>query len=283
VGTNRPVDPQPLGPYPSSVFVILLISLALLLPGCAGTHGKSREVPIPLSDQHERIIGSRLAQRFETGVLPDSDPIIIDYTSQLGQRIARLSDRAEIPYSFRVFADPAPRAVAFPGGQIYISTGLMKQVDTECQLAGILAHEIAHIATHDPSAVLERDLEDAELAAIARGSRAASRGVDSSAAGAKALALLAVGYGQEVERQADRTALLYVSRAGLNPDGMIEVIENLNHPNGGKEMFWEPLAGGHPSPAQRVTLLRAELKSLGLDAGLPRDLRPYAPIKNRLK
>ncbi len=131
--------------------------------------------------------------------------------------------------------------------------------------------------------MLERDLEDAELAAIARGSRAASRGVDSSAAGAKALALLAVGYGQEVERQADRTALLYVSRAGLNPDGMIEVIENLNHPNGGKEMFWEPLAGGHPSPAQRVTLLRAELKSLGLDAGLPRDLRPYAPIKNRLK
>src|SRR6266853_2895054 len=219
VGGQGPVDPRPVASYPPRVFVILLISLALLLPGCAGTHGKGREVPIPLSDQHEWIIGSRLAVRFETSVRPDADPNINEYTNDLGQRIARLSDRPEIPYSFRVFADPAPRAVAFPGGEIYVSTGLLKQVDTECQLAGVLAHEIAHVASHHPSAILEREMDDAELAAIARGARAASRGVDSTAAGAKALALLAVGYGQETERQADRTALLYVSRVGLNPDG----------------------------------------------------------------
>ncbi|TMQ63832.1 MAG: hypothetical protein E6K79_09340 [Candidatus Eisenbacteria bacterium] len=278
-----PVDPRPTASYSPRVFVILLISLALLLPGCAGTHGKGREVPIPLSDQHERIIGSRLATRFETSVRPDADPNVNEYTNELGQRIARLSDRPEIPYSFRVFVDPAPRAVAFPGGEIYVSTGLLKQIDTECQLAGVLAHEIAHVASHNPSAILEREMDDAELAAIARGARAAGRGVDSTAAGAKGLALLAVGYGQETERQADRTALLYVSRVGLNPDGMIEVMENLNPSTAPKEVFWEPLAGGHPSPAQRVTLLRAELKSLGIDAGLPRDLRPYAAVKSRLK
>jgi predicted Zn-dependent protease len=265
------------------VLVPILIALAFLVPGCAGTHGKAREVPIPLTDQHERIIGSRLATRFETRVRPDSDPTINEYASQLGQRIARLSDRPEIPYSFRIFVDPDPKAVAFPGGQIYVSTGLLKQVDTECQLAGILAHEIAHVATRHPSAVLEREMDDAELAAIARGTRAVNRGVDSTAAGAKALALLATGYGQEIERQADRTALLYVSRVGLNPDGLIEVMENINPTTTQKEVFWEPLAGGHPSPAQRVILLREELKSLGLDAGLPRDLRPYGPIKNRLK
>lgn len=283
MGANRQVDPRSAGHYPARVLVPILIALALLLPGCAGTCGKAREVPIPLSDQHERILGSRLATRFETRVRPGSDPAINEYVSQIGQRIARLSDRPDIPYSFRIFIDPDPKAVAFPGGQIYVSTGLLKQVDTECQLAGILAHEIAHVATRQASAVLERELDDAELAAIARGARAANRGVDSTAAGAKALALLAVGYGQETERQADRTALLYVSRVGLNPDGLIEVMENLNPTTTQKEVFWEPLAGGHPSPAQRVTLLRAELKSLGLDAGLPRDLRPYGPIKNRLK
>jgi predicted Zn-dependent protease len=283
VGPNRQVDLRSAGPYPARVLVPILIALALLLPGCAGTKGKTREVPIPLSDQHERIIGSRLATRFETGVSPDLEPTINEYVSQLGQRIARLSDRPETPYAFRVFIDADPRALAFPGGQIYVSTALLKQVDTECQLAGILAHEIAHVATRHPSAVLERELDDAELAGIARGPRAGNRGVDSTAAGAKALALLAVGYGQEIERQADRTALLYVSRVGLNPDGLIEVMENLNPTTTQKEVFWEPLAGGHPTPAQRVTLLRAELKSLGLDAGLPRDLRPYGPIKNRLK
>src|SRR5216117_2125821 len=102
LGANGRVDPRQAGHYPPSVFVILLISLALLLPGCAGTHGKGREVPIPLSDQHERIIGSRLATRFETGVRAEPDPAINEYASQLGQRIVRLSDRPEIPYTFQV-------------------------------------------------------------------------------------------------------------------------------------------------------------------------------------
>jgi predicted Zn-dependent protease len=262
------------------VFGILLICLALLLPGCASTKA-IREVPIPLSDQHERIIGSRLATRFETGVRPDSDPIINDYTNQLGQRIAQLSDRPEIPYTFRVLADPSPKAVAFPGGEIYVSTGLLSQIDTECQLAGVLAHEIAHVAAHNPSWVLEHELEDAELAAIARGARAAGHGVDSRLQARRRSRPWRSATRRRWGRQADLTALLYVS-GGTQSEGMIEVMENLNPQLPGRSV-WEPLAGGHPSPAQRVTLLRAELKSLGLDAGLPRDLRPYAAVKSRLK
>jgi beta-barrel assembly-enhancing protease len=283
VGPNGQVDRPADGPYPPLVIALLLISLAFLLSGCAESYKHEREFPIPLSDQHERIIGGRLATRFETGARAATDPVVNDYVSQLGQKIARLSDRPEIPIAFRIIDDPNPRAVAFPGGHIYISVGLLRQIDTECQLAGVLAHEIAHVAGHDPSKALERDLSDLEMAAIAGGERTATRSVDSSAAGAKALAILGIGYGAETERQADQTALLYTSRVGLNPEGLIEVIEHLNPTNAKKYTFWEPLAGGHPWPAQRAVLLEAELKSLGLDAGLPRDLHPYAPIKNRLK
>ena len=269
------------------MFVILLISLALLLPGCAGTHGKGREVPIPLSDQHERIIGSRLATRFETTVRPDADPDVNEYTNELGQRIARLSDRLWASLAALLLATIISAVVARLISQrlqrIVVFADRIAAGDLGARIEESSSDEIAHVASHNPSAILEREMDDAELAAIARGARAAGRGVDSTAAGAKGLALLAVGYGQETERQADRTALLYVSRVGLNPDGMIEVMENLNPSTAPKEVFWEPLAGGHPSPAQRVTLLRAELKSLGLDAGLPRDLRPYAAVKSRLK
>jgi predicted Zn-dependent protease len=265
------------------MLAILLILLALVLPGCAGTHGTGREVPVPFSDQHERIIGSRLGTRFETGVRAFSDPVVNDYVSQLGQRIARLSDRPEIPFIFRIFDDPNPRAMAYPGGLIYVSVGLLRRADTECQLAGILAHEIAHVAAKDPSSVLERELNDAELAEIVGGAHAATRGVDSTAAGAKAMAILAIGYLEETERQADRTALLYTSRVGLNPEGLIEVLGHLNPSTAKKEVFWEPLAGGHSTLAQRATLLEAELKSMGLDAGLLRDPHPYAPVKSRLK
>jgi predicted Zn-dependent protease len=142
-----------------------------------------------------------------------------------------------------------------------------------------LAHEIAHVSSRQAAGLLEKELEDAELAQILLG----PKGADTTAAGGKALALLAVGYRRDVESQADDTALLYVSRMGLNPEGLIQVIEKLNPTSAEKEVFWEPLAGGHPTPAQRVLLLRAELKSMGLDAGLPHDLHPYAPVKNRLK
>jgi len=265
------------------VRALILISLVFLLPGCAGHNELNREIPVPLSDQHERILGSRLATRFETGVRPFSDPVVNDYVSQLGQKIARLSDRPEMPLTFRIIDDPSPRAMAFPGGQIYLSVGLMRQFDTECQLAGVLAHEIAHVAARDPGHLLEHELADGELVAIMRGGQSGTRGVDSTAAGARALSILGEGYGREIELQTDRTALLYTSRAGLNPEGMIEVMGHLNPPNATKEIFWEPLAGGHHTLAQRATLLEAELKSLGLDAGLPRDLHPYAPIKARLK
>lgn len=236
-------------------------------------------MPVPLSDQHERIIGSRLAARFETGLRPETDPQVDDYLNQLSQKIARLSDRPEIPYPVRIFISPEPRAVAFPGGRIYVSTGLLKQIDTECEVAGILGHEIAHVAARHPVGLLERELEDGELAAILLG----PKGADTTAAGAKALKLLGMGYGRQIEQSADATALLYLSRVGLNPDGMIQVMEKLSHATFSKEMFWEPLVGGHPAPAERIALLRTQLKSMGLDAGLSRDLHPYAPIKQRLK
>lgn len=276
---NGSVDPHAACHYPARVRSILFLTMALVATGCAATKGQERQVPVPLSDQHERIIGSRLATRFETGLRPEASPEVNDYLNQLGQRIARLSDRPEIPYPVRVFVSPEPRAVAFPGGKIYVSTGLLKLIDTECEAAGILGHEIAHVAARHPAGILERELDDKELAAILLG----PRGADTTAAGAKALELLGAGYGQETERKADVTALLYLSRVGLNPDGMIQVMEKLNPATAKKEEFWEPLSGGQQTPAERILFLRTELKSMGLDAGLPRDLRPYAPIKQRLK
>jgi predicted Zn-dependent protease len=256
-----------------------IVAAALLVTGCAGTHGKAREVPVPLSDQHERIIGSRIAKRFETGLKPELDPKVNDYVNQLCQRIARLSDRPEIPYTVRVFVSEDPRAVAFPGGMIYVSTGLLQRVDTESEVAGVLGHEIAHVALRHPSGLLERGLDDVELAAILSG----PRGADTTAAGAEALRLLSAGYGRDAESKADVTSLLYLSRAGIDPKGMIEVMEKLNPARSNNYVFWEPLSGGNSPPVERIASLHEEVRSMGLDAGLARDMHPYAPVKRLLK
>lgn len=236
-------------------------------------------MPVPLSDQHERIIGARVAKRFETGLEPELDPKVNDYLNQLCGRIARLSDRPEIPYSVSVFKSPDPRAIAFPGGLIYVSTGLLKRLDTESEAAGVLGHEIAHIVLRHPSGVLERGLHDADLAAILN----EPKGADTTTARAAALRLLEVGHGHDVEVTADVTAMLYVSRAGINPEGMILVMEKLNPPNSTTAVFWESSPDAHIHILDRIASDRTQLKSMGLDAGLSRDQHPYAAIKSLLK
>ena len=265
--------------YPARVRQLSIIAAVALLSGCAGTQGLERLVPVPLSDQHERIIGSRIAKRFETGVAPELDPKVNDYLNQISQRIARLSDRPEIPYTVGVYVSPDSRAVAFPGGMIYVSTGLLQRVDTESEVAGVLGHEIAHVALRDPSALLEHNLSDSELAEILSG----PKGADTTAAGAEALRLFGAGYTREVEARADVTALLYLSRAGINPEGMIQVLEKMNPVTAQAGQFWEPIGYSHPTLHDRIASLRTELKSMGLDAGLSRDQHPYAPIKRLLK
>lgn len=261
------------------VLSTVLAAAALAVTGCAGTHPQERQVPVPLSDQHERIIGSRLAKRFETGVPPELDPKVNDYLNQICGQIARLSDRPDIPYTVSVYQAPEPRAMAFPGGFIYVSTGLLKLVDNEAEVAGVLGHEITHVVLHHPAGVLERGLHDKDLAAILNG----PKGADTTSAGAAAIRLLAIGYGRDVETTTDVTAMLYLSRVGINPDGMIQVMEKLNPPNASSEMFWEPIAEGHPRMIDRIASDRSQLKSMGLDAGLPRDHDPYGPIKKLLK
>ena len=261
------------------VLSTVLAAAALAVTGCAGTHGQERQVPVPLSDQHERIIGSRIAKRFETGVPPELDPRINDYLNQICGRIARLSDRPDIPYIVSVFRAPEPRAMAFPGGFIYVSTGLLKLVDDEAEVAGVLGHEITHIVLHHPAGVLERGLHDADLAAILNG----PKGADTTSAGAAAMRLLGIGYGRDVETTTDVTAMLYLSRAGINPDGMIQVMEKLNPSNVSSETFWESMADAHPRIFDRIASDRSQLKSMGLDVGLARDHDPYGPIKKLLK
>ena len=235
-------------------------------------------VPVPLSEENEREIGSRLAARYEESVQPSKDQIVNDYVSSLGHRIAGLSDRPEIKYRFRVVRSEESRAIAFPAGFIYVTTGLLTRIDSEGELAGILAHEIAHVSARHPNRIVEKEMKDAELAAILAGDIRA----DTTGAGGRCLSLLLAGYDKNTEKDADVQALLYVARVGLNPEGMLHAMEKLLAAKEAGPGYWEVVAGTYKKPEERVAQLRSELRSMGLDAGLPNNQRPYASVKKRL-
>jgi predicted Zn-dependent protease len=254
---------------------VLLVLSASFLAGCGATKPK----PIPLGDGEERIIGARLATAVRADNRSSGDMVVTEYVQSLGDRLARLSDRPGIPYTFEVIADPAPRSFALPGGYIYVSTGLLAKLDSEAEVAGVLSHGIAHVASGHPMSrlieVMKRSGVDAILTSPREGSAApATR---------RGLETVLAGYPRDIEREADKLGLLFTTRVALNPEGMIRAMEKVDAASGGGGAFWEGSSGVAPDQARRIEGLKAEVKTIGLDAGLPYNRERYAPIKARLR
>ncbi|HMI32234.1 MAG TPA: M48 family metallopeptidase, partial [Candidatus Limnocylindrales bacterium] len=226
----------------------------------------------------ERDIGAKMAAQIRADKKIYSNRVVTDYVNRTGQNIARLSDRPGIPYQFTVIEDKTVNAFALPGGYVYVYTGLLKQLDTQSQLGGVLAHEISHIVARHSVKQLQEGLGLQVLSTLVFGGTSSA----TRAAVDVGLALVMRGYSRDAEAEADSYGTIYMARAGLNPEGMAQVMDKLASLSAGGEGFWENLASDHPPAARRAAAVRAEIKAKGLDAGLPFDPDPYRTVKSRL-
>lgn len=256
-----------------------LLMVAALLAGCATTGPGGKKSLILIGDAEERSLGAKMAAQVEAENTLVTDPVITDYVNRLGQRIVRLSDRPQIPYQFKVVASKEVNAFALPGGYVYVYTGLLRQLDTECQLAGVLGHETSHIVARHGVKRLQEGLGLEVLSGLVFGGSSET----TKAVAGQGLALLLRGYSRQAEREADSYGVLYAARAGMNPEGMVQVLEKLDKLSGGGGRFWETLGSDHPPASERAATVRAEIRAKGLDAGLPSDPEPYKNIKARLR
>jgi len=255
--------------------VALVLFAVPFLAGC----GATRPQRAPLGDGEERIIGARLAAVVRAENRSIGDPTVTEYVQTLGDRLARLSDRPGIPYTFDVIADPAPRAFALPGGYLYVSTGLLARLDSEAEVAGVLAHGLAHVAAKHPMSRLLEVMGRSGVEAILTSPRSG----EVTPAMRRGLETVLAGYPRDIEREADKQGLLFTTRVALNPEGMIRAMEKVDAASGSGGAFWEGLSPAAPEQARRIEALKAEVKSIGLDAGLPYNRERYAPIKARLR
>jgi predicted Zn-dependent protease len=246
--------------------------------GCATTGPGGKKSVILIGETEERDIGAKMAAQIRAEKKVYSDRVVMDYVNRTGQNIARLSDRPGIPYHFTIIEDKTVNAFALPGGYVYVNTGLLKQLDTQSQLAGVLAHEVSHIVARHSVKQLQEGLGFQILSTLVFGGSSSA----TQAAVSVGLALVMQGYSRDAEAEADSYGTIYMARAGLNPEGMAQVMDKLSTLNGGGDGFWENLASDHPPAARRAAAVRAEIKSKGLDAGLPSDPEPYRKVKSRL-
>jgi predicted Zn-dependent protease len=234
-----------------------------------------------MNDGQERVLGARLAAAFEEGESIYVDKQVLNYVNQIGQKLARLSDKPTIPYTFRVLRGEAPRGVVLPGGYIYVSAGLLRRLRTQCEVAAVLAHMVAHAALNHPAAAIEK-----VKGVGPEGLREILEAPDRMAGVARAKSALQgwKGFPREWESDADRLTLLYLSRTAFAAEGYPNSIEAFL-PHGAQQApadYWEWASWGAPALDKRAIAVRAELSSMGLDVGLPCEQQAYAPIRARL-
>ena len=233
-----------------------------------------------VSVEDEIAIGRQANAQVRKQVPEMRDEQTIAYVRAIGQRLVRQAPGPKYPYSFSAADYREINAFALPGGPIWIHRGVLHSATNESQVAGVLAHEIAHIAQRHAA----DQLTNATLTHLGLSLLGSVLG-NSGGAGAAQIAagFLANGvfrkFSRDDEREADRVGLDILRRAGWDNRGMVELFELLRRESARDPGSVEVFFSSHPSPQDRIARLQADVKRR---PGGTRDSRQFQQIKARL-
>ncbi len=218
----------------------------------------------------------QMAQQFG-GLSPD--PTVQELVQGVGQRIVQQSavSQSEYPFEFHVLEDPQTvNAFALPGGQIFITNGLLQRLNSPGQLAGILGHEIGHVvARHGAEHLAKRELGSTLVTAVGIATTdEEGRGRQTAAIARVANEMIALRYGRDAELESDRLGVQFMAEAGYDPQGMIEVMKILGSAQSGSQS--PEFLSTHPNPENRIQRLEEAITE-DFPNGIPPNLESKRP------
>jgi len=178
---------------------------------------------IIVSPEKEMEMGDSIAKKVESVYKLDPDKHVQERVELIGQRLAKYCDRKELIYHFKVLAVDDINAVSLPGGWVYVFSGLVDVCKNDDELAGVIAHEIGHIAAKHHM----KKLQQSSIASIAMILVAATQGGQAARATDLAITSLMASYSREDEFEADKRAVLYTREAGYDPHGVLTFMETM--------------------------------------------------------
>jgi beta-barrel assembly-enhancing protease len=238
-----------------------------------------------VTTQQEVDLGRQYAQQIARELPLVQDAAILQYINQLGNQIARSADPRGIGYTFYIVNAPEVNAFAVPGGHIYINRGLIERNANMSELAGVLAHEVAHVA-HRHGIEQWRRAQQAESGlAILYGvllGRPPS-GVEQVGIQVGGTAVFA-GYSRGAEREADNSAIGYLINSGIHPGGLVTMFETLMAERQRNPGAVEQWFSTHPTTQERIDNTRAAINSLPQSRlqGLTTNTQAFNDFKNRV-
>ncbi len=234
--------------------IIGLLFSGLFLSGCeTNPVTGERQLSLVSGDQEINIGKQQYGPSQQSqGGLYTVDPALNGYVNRVGQRLAALSDRPNLPYEFVVLNSDVPNAWALPGGKIAINRGLLILLEDEAQLAAVLGHEVVHAAARHGASQMSQGMLlqlGTQIAGQASGSREIAQLAGMGAAAFQAR------YGRAQELESDHYGMKYMLKAGYEPQAAVELQQTflkLSQKRGAQQGGFNALFASHPPSAERV-------------------------------
>ncbi len=206
----------------------------------------------------EVALGKQLSAEVDRTAKFITDPEVTEYVNRIGQNIVRNSD-AKVPFTIKVVDDDSVNAFALPGGFFYVNSGLILAADNEAELAGVMAHEIAHVAARHATKNATRGqlLNLASIPLIFVGGPA---GYAVRQVAGLAVPLGFLKFSRNAEREADLLGLEYQYASGYDPEAFVQFFEKLELKEKQKHGFLAKTFSTHPMTDDRVKSAQEEIQ-----------------------
>jgi predicted Zn-dependent protease len=234
------------------------------------------------SIQKEIALGKTMAEDVEREAKLLDDPVITEYVNRIGQNLVRNSD-AKVPFTIKVIDSEEVNAFALPGGFFFVNTGLILKADSEAELAGVMAHEIAHVAARHGTRQATRGqlINYGSIPLIFMGGWA---GYAVRQAAQLAIPLGFLQFSRGFEREADMLGLQYLYKTGYDPTSFVDFFEKIQAMEKKKPGTIASVFSSHPMTSKRIRAAQEEIqKDLKPQPQYVVDTSEFQRVKTRLE
>src|SRR5277367_4370712 len=249
----------------------LLLSFSLLsIPAFAGDDKEKNPDAIGDRDvgkgvnfyslEKEIALGKGMAQQVERQAKIIEDPVISEYINRVGQNLVRNSD-AKVPFTIKVIDTEDVNAFALPGGFFFVNSGLILKADTEAELAGVMAHEIAHVAARHGTRQATRG-EIAQLSTIPLIFLGGWTGYGIRQAASVLIPVGFLQFSRQFEGEADMLGLQYMYKTGYDPEAFVDFFEKIQSLEKKKPGTVSKFFSTHPPTEDRIVAAQKNIQEM---------------------
>ncbi len=208
----------------------------------------------------EIALGKQMAQEVERQAKIIEDPVVAEYVNRVGQNLVRNSD-AKVPFTIKVLDSDEVNAFALPGGFFFVNSGLILKADNEAELAGVMAHEIAHVAARHGTRQASRG-ELAQYASLPLIFMGGWTGYALYEAAGAAIPLGFLKFSRQFESEADMLGLQYMYKAGYDPTAFVDFFEKIETLEKTKPGTLSRVFPTHPLTEDRITAAQKNIQEM---------------------